>query len=45
METLWEVERRRSSDVTCVKQKDFGEKAVQAGQLELKRENIEFLRQ
>jgi hypothetical protein len=37
METLWEVDRRRSSDVTCVKQ-DFGKKTVQPRQLELKRE-------
>jgi len=36
METLWEVDRRRSTDVTCVKQKDFGKKTVEPGQLELK---------
>jgi hypothetical protein len=45
METLWEVDRRRSSDVTFVKQKGFGKKTVQPGHLEMKRESTEFLRQ
>jgi hypothetical protein len=45
METLWEVDRRRSSDVTCVKEKDFGEKTLRPGQLELKRESTKFLHQ
>jgi len=42
METLWEVDRRRSSHVTCVKQKDFGKKTLQPGQLELNAKALSF---